>query len=55
VFGLYHNRTRPRMRAWPAAWNDFPEHQPEGARYDLLDYGLMSPAIVSAGMPAVYR
>ncbi len=49
VFGPFHNRTKPRMRAWPAAWADFPERQPEGAKYDLLDYGLMEPpAILTA-------
>lgn len=43
VFGPFHNRTKPRMRAWPAAWADFPAHQPAGQAYDLLDYGLFSP------------
>ncbi|MBI1792157.1 MAG: hypothetical protein HYR60_31930 [Acidobacteria bacterium] len=47
LFGPFHNRTKPRMRAWPAAWNDFPQRQPPGARYDVLDYGLMSPVTVS--------
>lgn len=41
TFGPFHNPTKPRMRAWPAAWAEFPEHQPAGAAYDVLDYGLM--------------
>jgi hypothetical protein len=48
VFGPFHNPTKPRMRSWPAAWAEFPEHQPEGGRYDLLEYGLMAPAVISA-------
>jgi hypothetical protein len=47
TLGPFHNRTRPRMRAWPAAWADFPDHQPAGAAYDLLDYGLMQPPAIS--------
>jgi len=43
VFGPFHNPAKLRMRAWPAAWREFPEHQPAGASYDLLDYGLMEP------------
>jgi hypothetical protein len=43
LFGPFHNPTKPRMRAWPAAWADFPEHQPAGAAYDVLDYGLLQP------------
>ncbi len=49
VFGPFHNRMKLRMRAWPAAWADFPEHQPPGSQYDVLDYGLMAPFEVSAG------
>lgn len=52
VFGPFHNSTKPRMRAWPAAWHDFPDHQPPGTRYDVLDYGLMAPATISAGKEA---
>jgi hypothetical protein len=32
-----------------AAWADFPERQPTGDAYDVLDYGLMKPTIVSGG------
>jgi hypothetical protein len=49
VFGPFHNSTKPRMRAWPAAWADFPAHQPGGADYDVLDYGLMRPPAISLG------
>ncbi len=52
LFGPFHNRARPRMRAWPAAWADFPDHQPAGSRYDLLDYGLLAPFTVTAVLPA---
>ncbi len=48
VFGPFHNPAKPRMRAWPAAWIDAPEQQPAGARYDVLDYGLLEPPLVSA-------
>jgi hypothetical protein len=47
TYGPFHNRTKPRMRAWPAAWADFPTHQPAGAQYDLLDYGLSNPPTLS--------
>ena len=49
VFGPFHNPVKPRMRAWPAAWAQFAEHQPPGAEYDILDYGLMKPVEISAG------
>jgi hypothetical protein len=49
IFGPYHNRSKPRMRAWPAAWHDFPEHQPAGGAYDILDYGLDASPAVSVG------
>ncbi|MBI3694157.1 MAG: hypothetical protein HY238_04875, partial [Acidobacteria bacterium] len=52
LFGPFHNRARPRMRAWPAAWADFPDHQPAGSSYDLLDYGLLAPFTVTAVLPA---
>lgn len=48
VMGPFHNPTKPRMRAWPAAWAEFPAHQPEGSAYDLLDYGLTAAPQVSA-------
>lgn len=48
--GPFHNPTKPRMRAWPAAWAEFPETQPPGSAYDVLDYGLMSaPVLTVAG------
>ena len=47
TLGPFFNPTL-RMRAWPGAWGTFPEHQPEGARYDVLDYGLMEAPVVSA-------
>ena len=47
TFGPFHNPSKPRMRAWPAAWADFPEHQPAGSAYDVLDYGLMAPPAVA--------
>jgi hypothetical protein len=36
------------MIAWPGFWTEFPEHQPAGAQYDLLDYGLLEPFVVEA-------
>ncbi|HWB95522.1 MAG TPA: hypothetical protein VG672_02440, partial [Bryobacteraceae bacterium] len=48
LFGPFHNSTKPRMRAWPAAWADFPDHQPPGEAYDLLDYGMTAPPRIRA-------
>ena len=48
TMGPFHNPSKPRMRAWPAAWAEFPEHQPAGAAYDVLDYGLLAPAVIRA-------
>ncbi|MFB3920739.1 MAG: glycosyl hydrolase [Terriglobia bacterium] len=48
LFGPFHNPTRPRMIAWPGAWSEFPEHQPPGNEYDVLDYGLVEPFRVEA-------
>jgi len=49
VFGPYHLPSKPRMRAWPAAWSEFPDHQPAGSAYDVLDYGLMDAPKLSFG------
>jgi hypothetical protein len=40
LFGPFHNPAKLRMRAWPAAWADFPVHQPAGSNYDFIDNGL---------------
>ena len=50
VFGPFHNRAKPRMWAWPAAWADFPERQPAGSDYDVLDYGLMAPPAIAVAV-----
>jgi hypothetical protein len=47
--GPFHNSTKPRMRAWPAAWAEFPEKQPPGSAYDVLDYGLMTAPVLTVG------
>ncbi|HEY3442091.1 MAG TPA: glycosyl hydrolase [Paludibaculum sp.] len=49
VMGPFHNPVKPRMRAWPAAWADFPDHQPPAAAYDFIDYGLLTTPLVSTG------
>ena len=49
VMGPFHHPAKPRMRAWPAAWAEFPDHQPAGAAYDFIDYGLLSEPLVSTG------
>jgi hypothetical protein len=49
LFGPYHNPARIRMKAWPAAWAEFPEHQPSGSAYDFVDYGLMNPPSINTG------
>jgi hypothetical protein len=41
LFGPFHHPDKLRMRAWPAAWSDFPEHQPAGNLYDFIDFGLL--------------
>jgi hypothetical protein len=46
LLGPFHNPSKPRMRAWPAAWAEFPKNQPPGADYDLLDYGMMTPPVI---------
>ncbi len=51
VFGPFHHPAKPRMKAWPAAWSEFPEHQPAGVQYDVLDYGLMKPPTVGVSAP----
>jgi len=48
TFGPFHNPSKPRMRAWPAAWHEFPERQPGGALYDVLDYGLLQAPVITA-------
>jgi hypothetical protein len=48
LFGPFHNPEKLRMKAWPGAWADSPEHQPAGAEYDLLNYGLLVPLEVDA-------
>jgi hypothetical protein len=53
LFGPFHNPAKLRMKAWPAAWAEFPEHQPPGSAYDVLDYGLMEPPTLSAGSSAM--
>jgi hypothetical protein len=47
TLGPFHNPVA-RMRAWPGAWATFPEKQPAGAQYDLLDYGLTAAPAISA-------
>lgn len=49
VMGPFHHPAKLRMRAWPAAWAEFPDHPPAGAAYDLIDYGLTGEPSVSAG------
>jgi hypothetical protein len=49
LMGPFHHPAKPRMRAWPAAWAEFPDHQPPGAAYDFIDYGLFTGPVVSTG------
>lgn len=48
LFGPFHDPEKPRMMGWPGAWAESPEHQPPGAQYDLLNYGLLAPLVVEA-------
>jgi len=47
TLGPFHNPAA-RMRAWPGAWATFPDTQPAGARYDLLEYGFNAAPLISA-------
>jgi hypothetical protein len=51
TLGPFHNPVA-RMRAWPGAWATFPEIQPAGAQYDLLDYGLTAAPTIGAAQVA---
>lgn len=55
IFGPFHNPAKPRMRSWPAAWAVFPERQPSGAAYDVLDYGLMGPPKISVAAESRFQ
>jgi hypothetical protein len=48
LFGPFHDPTKPRMLGWPSGWTKFPEHQPAGSEYDVVDYGLFEPFTVEA-------
>ena len=52
LFGPLHNPTHPRMRAWPAAWADFPDHPHPGVAYDFIDYGLLQEPALATGRQA---
>jgi hypothetical protein len=47
LFGPFHHPQKIRFRAWPNAWAEFPERQPPGSAYDVLDYGLMAAPVLS--------
>ncbi len=47
VFGPFHHPQKLRFRAWPNAWAEFPAHQPAGAAYDVLDYGLAAAPLLA--------
>lgn len=49
TYGPFHHPDKPRMRAWPAAWAVFPDHQPPGSAYDFVDYGLITPPTLLLG------
>jgi hypothetical protein len=48
VLGPFHDPSKPRMNGKADVWSNFPEHQPAGAAYDLLNYGLMAPPSIWA-------
>lgn len=48
-FGPYHHPAKPRFTSSDGYYRDFPEHQPAGRQYDVIDYGLNTePRISSA-------
>ncbi|MDR0703696.1 MAG: hypothetical protein LBF88_01780, partial [Planctomycetaceae bacterium] len=42
LFGPHHAGAM-RGQAWPNAFHRAPEHQPSGASYDTIGYGLFEP------------
>ena len=44
-FGPHHNKPA-HGRAWPAAFESAPDHQPPGTEYDVIGYGLFEPFMV---------
>ena len=51
LFGPYHNPAHPRMEATPHTWDNPPAAQPPGAKYEVLDYGLLGAIQVKASVP----
>jgi hypothetical protein len=49
LLGPFYDPANSRMNAPPVSWERFPDHQPAGSEYDLLDYGLMAPPHLSVG------
>ena len=48
LFGPFHDPAKLRTIGWPGSWTKFPEHQPPGAEYDVVDYGLFEAFTVEA-------
>jgi len=48
LFGPFHPDAGPYISGWPGTWAEFPEHQPAGAHYVVLNYGLLAPLVVQA-------
>jgi len=49
LLGPFYDPANSRMDAHPISWERYPDHQPAGSAYDLLDYGLMAPPRLSVG------
>ena len=49
IFGPFHNPEKPRKGTGPGAWASFPENQPAGVAYDIIDYGLEAAPAISVG------
>jgi len=48
LFGPFHPEKSPYISGWPGTWAQSPEHQPAGADYVVLNYGLLAPVVVQA-------
>jgi hypothetical protein len=49
TFGPYHHPHRPRFTSSDGYYREFPEHQPAGKEYQIVDYGInTAPFIATA-------
>jgi hypothetical protein len=49
TFGPYHHPHRPRFTSSDGYYREFPEHQPAGREYQIIDYGINAAPVMTAG------